>query len=87
MTCSEKKWETVTKQQSTQALTLCGNSKDEISAKISYQSKGRQILFTTPNWTIQLSSRFFFAGGLPTGYFYLAGLPANQSFNSVELAV
>jgi hypothetical protein len=40
VTCSEKKYEIVTKQKSTQALTLCGNSKNEISGKITYQSKG-----------------------------------------------
>jgi hypothetical protein len=78
----------VTKQKSTMTvMTLCGNSKDEMSGKNTYQSKGRQILFTTPNWIIQLSSRIFSAGGLPTGFLSLAGLPANESFNSVELAV
>jgi hypothetical protein len=70
-----------------QALILCGNSKDEISGKITNQGKGRQILFTTLNWIIQLSTRIFSAEGLPIGFLQLAGLSANQSFNSVELAV
>ena len=34
---------------------------------------------------IQLSSRIFSAEGLPSGFLQLAGRPANQSLNSVEL--